>query len=143
MRFRGCPKHTPSAAPCRSGWAHADGLAPARVAGGAGAVTTLGGFGSPPPATRSEGRTLLGMRWMARLRRRSRREWETSALVLTGLLGYVTLVYAVVVLFVGALLGRSPSSPAIVLSVIATALVALTFDPAPSLLGHYASRPRH
>jgi signal transduction histidine kinase len=83
------------------------------------------------------------MSWLARLRRRSRREWLTTGLVLAGLLAYVTLVYAVVVLLVGALLGRSPSSPGVVLSVVATAVVALTFDRVSSVLDDLASRAVH
>jgi signal transduction histidine kinase len=67
------------------------------------------------------------MSWMARLRRRSRREWVASALVLLG----------------GALLGRDASEPAVVLSVLATAVVALTFDRVSSSLDAFASRAVH
>jgi signal transduction histidine kinase len=83
------------------------------------------------------------MSWLRRLRRRSRREWLATALVLAGLLAYVTLVYAVVVLLGGALLGRDASSPAVALSVLATAVVALTFDRVSSLLDGFASRAVH
>ena len=83
------------------------------------------------------------MSWMARLRRRSRREWMVSAVVLAGLLGYVTLVYAVVVLLGGALLGRPSTSPGVALSIVATAVVALTFDRVSSYLDERASRMVH
>jgi signal transduction histidine kinase len=80
---------------------------------------------------------------MARLRRRSRWEWLVTAIHLAGLLGFVTLVYAVVVLIGGALLGRSSSSPAVALSVVATAVVALTFDRVSSYVGDVATRIVH
>ena len=83
------------------------------------------------------------MSWLRRLRRRSRREWLATGLVLAGLLAYVTLVYAVVVLLGGALLGRDASSPAVALSVLATAVVALTFDRVSSFLDGFASRAVH
>ncbi|MDZ5619401.1 histidine kinase [Nocardioides sp. HM23] len=77
------------------------------------------------------------------LRRRSRREWLATAVVGAGLLAFVTLVYAVVVLAGGALLGRPTSSPAVALSVLATAVVALTFDRVSSWLGGLVSRAVH
>jgi signal transduction histidine kinase len=83
------------------------------------------------------------MTWVERLRRRSRREWLAGVLLLGGLLGYVVLVYVVVVLLGGALLGRTSSSPDVVLSVVATAVVALTFDRVQSLLDRLASRAVH
>jgi signal transduction histidine kinase len=83
------------------------------------------------------------MSWLARLRRRSRREWLATVLVLAGLLAYVTLVYAVVVLLGGALLGRDASEPAVVLSVVATAVVALTFDRVSHSLDANATRAVH
>ena len=96
-----------------------------------------------PLAATPEGAQTADMSWMARLRRRSRREWVATALVLAGLLGYVMLVYAVVVLLGGALLGRDASSPAVALSVLATAVVALTFDRVSSVLDGFASRAVH
>ena len=83
------------------------------------------------------------MSWVTRMRRRSRREWLATAVVLAGLLAYVTLVYAVVVLLGGALLGRDASSPAVALSVLATAVVALTFDRMASTIDEFASRAVH
>ena len=65
---------------------------------------------------------------LAALRRRSRREWLAAALVLAGLAGFVLLVYVVVVLGGGALIGHT-TSPDVTLSVLATAVVALAFEP--------------
>jgi signal transduction histidine kinase len=60
-------------------------------------------------------------------RLRSRREALALALVLIGLVGFVLVVYLVVVLGVGAIVGRT-DSPDVVLSVLATAVVALAFE---------------
>src|SRR3954453_6938711 len=73
------------------------------------------------------------------LRRRSRREWLAAALVLTGLAGFVLLVYVVVGLGGGALVGHT-SSPDVALSVLATAVVALAFETVQSRLEAFASR---
>jgi signal transduction histidine kinase len=62
-----------------------------------------------------------------------------SALVLAGLTGFVVLVYLVVVLGVGALVRRT-SSPDLALSVAATIVVALAFDPVQSVLERAAAR---
>ena len=67
--------------------------------------------------------TLLG-----ELRRRSHREVLASVVVLGGLATFVVLVYLVLVVGVGALVGHT-SSPPLGLSVLATAVVALAFDP--------------
>jgi signal transduction histidine kinase len=83
------------------------------------------------------------MTWLERVRRRSRREWLAGVLLLGGLLAFVLLVYAVVVLLGGALIGRTSSSPDVVLSVVATAVVALTFDRIYSLLDRETSRAVH
>jgi len=83
------------------------------------------------------------MNRLARLHRRSRREWLATLLVWSGLLGFVMLVYVVVVLGGGALLGRASSSPDVTLSVVATAAVALTFDRVSSLLDGFAMRAVH
>ena len=63
-------------------------------------------------------------------------------LVLTGLAVFVLLVYVVVVLGGGALIGHT-SSPQVGLSVLATAMVALGFEPVQSRLEHTASRLVH
>ena len=76
---------------------------------------------------------------LPRLRRRSRREWLAGAVVLAGLTGFVLLVYVVVVLGGGALVGHT-SSPDVGLSVLATAVVALAFEPVQSRLEAFASR---
>jgi signal transduction histidine kinase len=76
---------------------------------------------------------------MAGWRRRTRREVAVAALVLAGLTGFVVLVYAVVVVGVGALVGRT-SSPSLVLSVLATAIVAVAFDRVQALLERAAAR---
>ncbi len=79
---------------------------------------------------------------LERLRRRSRREWLAAALVLVGLVGFVVLVYVVIVLGGGVLLGRT-SAPDVALSVIATAVVALSFDRVQSALDERVSRAVH
>jgi len=79
---------------------------------------------------------------LERLRRRSRREWLAASLLPVGLIGFVVLVYVVIVLGGGALLGRT-SAPDVVLSVIATAVVALSFDRVQSTLEERVSRAVH
>lgn len=59
-----------------------------------------------------------------------------------GLAGFVTLVYVVVVLGGGVLIGHT-DSPHVGLSVLATAVVALAFDPAESRIEALASRVLH
>ncbi len=73
------------------------------------------------------------------MRGRSRRQLFADALVLLGLLAFVVLVYAVVVLGGGALIGHT-SSPDVTLSVLATAVVALAFDPVQTRLEQAVSR---
>jgi signal transduction histidine kinase len=79
------------------------------------------------------------MRRLLRLRHRSRREWLSAALVAGGLCGFVGLTYLVVVLGGGLLLGHT-SAPDPGLSVLATALVALGFDPVLGRLDALATR---
>ena len=79
---------------------------------------------------------------LAALRRRSRREWLAAALVLAGLAGFVLLVYVVVVLGGGVLIGHT-TSPDVTLSVLATAVVALAFGPVQARLEALASRAVH
>jgi len=76
---------------------------------------------------------------MTPLLRRSRRELLAIGLVGTGLTAFVVLVYVVVVLGGGALVGRT-SSPSLSLSVLATAVVAVAFDPVQSRLERWVSR---
>lgn len=83
------------------------------------------------------------MTWVGPMRRRSRREWLATLLLLGGLLGFVMLVYVVVVLGGGALLGHTSDSPDVALSVVATAVVALTFDRVYALLDRLSSRAVH
>jgi signal transduction histidine kinase len=59
---------------------------------------------------------------------RSRRDRRARILEVAGLTAFVIGVYVVVVLGVGALVGRT-SSPSLLLSVVATAIVALAFEP--------------
>jgi signal transduction histidine kinase len=59
-------------------------------------------------------------------------------LVVAGLLVFVVAVYVVVVLGVGALIGRT-SSPSLPLSVLATAIVALAFEPVQTRLERAAA----
>ncbi|MET1060822.1 MAG: GAF domain-containing sensor histidine kinase [Nocardioides sp.] len=77
-----------------------------------------------------------------RIRRRSRRELLAGLLVLGGLAVFVLLVFVVVVLGGGALTGDT-SSPHVALSVLATAIVALGFDPVQTRLEEMASRTVH
>ncbi len=79
------------------------------------------------------------MRWLPALRRRSRREWLATAVVSVGLVGLVVLTYLVVVVGGGLLLGRT-STPHVGLSVLATAMVAVGFDPALTRLQRFAVR---
>ncbi len=71
--------------------------------------------------------------------RRSRRDRRAALLVLGGLSGFVAAVYVVVVLGGGALIGHT-SSPHLGLSVLATAIVALAFEPVQRRLEAVASR---
>jgi signal transduction histidine kinase len=77
--------------------------------------------------------------WLRRLRRRSHRQVLADVLVLLGLAAFVLLVYVVVVLGGDALTGDS-SSPDVALSVLATALVALAFDPVQTRLEQVVAR---
>ncbi len=74
-------------------------------------------------------------------RRRSRTEWLSALAVLGGLGVFVVLVYLVVVLGGGVLVGSTSSSVA--LSVLATAIVALAFDSVHSRLEAFTSRAAH
>ncbi len=65
-----------------------------------------------------------------------------AALELAGLTGFAVLVYVVIVLGGGALVG-STSSPDLTLSVLATAVVALAFDPVQTRLEGLAARAVH
>ena len=68
------------------------------------------------------------MTWLHGFRHRSRRELLWMLLVCVGLFGFVALTYVVVVLVGGLLVGRTDAPP-LGLSVLATAIVALGFDP--------------
>jgi signal transduction histidine kinase len=68
------------------------------------------------------------MTWLHGFRHRSRRELLWMLLVSVGLFGFVALTYVVVVLVGGLLVGRTDAPP-LGLSVLATAIVALGFDP--------------
>jgi signal transduction histidine kinase len=74
-----------------------------------------------------------------RWRRRSRRELLAVALVCAGLFAFVVLTYVVIVVGGGALIG-SASTPSLGLSVLATAVVALAFDPVQTRMDSFASR---
>ncbi|KQW45180.1 hypothetical protein ASC77_20625 [Nocardioides sp. Root1257] len=76
-----------------------------------------------------------GQRW----RRHTRRELLAAALVGAGLTAFVVLTYVVVVLGGGVLLGRT-SSPSLALSVLATAVVAVAFDPVQRRLERWTTR---
>jgi signal transduction histidine kinase len=74
--------------------------------------------------------------------RRSRRDRQAAVLVLGGLSVFVALVYVVVVLGGGVLIGHT-SSPHLGLSVLATAIVALAFEPLKRRLEGLATRVVH
>ena len=74
-----------------------------------------------------------------RLVGRLNRSAGTSLVVMIGLAGFVVGVYLLVVLGIGALIGRT-DSPSLVLSVLATAVVALFFAPVQTALERIASR---
>lgn len=76
---------------------------------------------------------------MARWRRRGPAEAGSAALVLLGTALFVAAVYVVVVLGAGALIGRT-DSPNLALSVLATAIVALGFQPVRRRLRPIAAR---
>jgi signal transduction histidine kinase len=75
-------------------------------------------------------------------RRRTGREQLAAVLVLSGLVVFVVLVYVVIVLGGGALIGHT-SSPHLGLSVLATALVALGFEPVQSRLETFMAQLVH
>ena len=76
---------------------------------------------------------------LRRLRRRSRREWSVVGLVLAGLTMFVVLVYVVIVLGGGMLIGHTASA-SVPLSVLATAVVALAVEPVQARVEAFASR---
>lgn len=78
------------------------------------------------------------MTWPA-LRRRSRPEWLSLTVVTAGLVGFVGLTYLVVVVGGGLLIGQT-TTPHVGLSVLATAVVAVGFDPVLSRLQRFADR---
>jgi signal transduction histidine kinase len=79
---------------------------------------------------------------LTRLSRRSRGEWSATLVVLVGLMAFVVLTYAALVVGGGFLLGRT-STADVALSVIATAVVALAFDSVQTRLEAYTSRVVH
>jgi signal transduction histidine kinase len=74
--------------------------------------------------------------------RRSRKDRQAALLVLGGLSSFVAAVYVVVVLGGGALIGHT-SSPHLGLSVLATAVLALAFEPVQRRLEAVATRVVH
>ena len=79
------------------------------------------------------------MSWLAGMRGRTRQEVLWGAIMLGGLSAFVVVTYVVIVLGGGALIGRT-DAPDLGLSVLATAVVALAFDPVQTRLEHFASR---
>jgi signal transduction histidine kinase len=73
---------------------------------------------------------------------RSRSDLRSRLLVIAGLVVFVISVYVVVVLGVGVLIGRT-SSPSLPLSVLATAIVALAFEPVQGRLERAAANLLH
>ena len=68
-----------------------------------------------------------------------RQEWRARALVWLGMAGLVVAVFVTVVLGGGLLIGET-GRPSVGLSVLATGVVALTFEPARRRLEHVATR---
>jgi signal transduction histidine kinase len=79
------------------------------------------------------------MSWLPRVRGRTRHELLWGAIVLGGLCAFVVVTYVVIVLGGGLLVGRT-DAPDLALSVLATAVVALAFDPVQTRLEGFASR---
>jgi signal transduction histidine kinase len=79
------------------------------------------------------------MSWLPRLRGRTRHEVLWGTLVLVGLSVFVVVTYVVIVLGGGLLIGRT-DAPDLGLSVLATAVVALAFDPVQTRVEAMASR---
>jgi signal transduction histidine kinase len=79
------------------------------------------------------------MSWLERGRQRSRREVITRGVVLVAVVGFVVIAYAVIVLGGGALFS-DPTSAHGTLSILATAVVALCFDPVQTRLDALVSR---
>jgi signal transduction histidine kinase len=80
--------------------------------------------------------------FLQRWRRWSRRELIAGVIVLTGLMAFIVVTYGVVVLGGGALFDATASTD-VALSVVATAVVALAFDPLQTRLEAVASRAVH
>ena len=99
------------------------------------------GSAGPLPSGRRSAHT-RGVTTLLRWRRRSRRELLSLALLCLGLLAFVVLTYVVIVVGGGALIG-STSSPSLGLSVLATAVVALGFDPVQTRLDSFVRRVVH
>ncbi|MFC5177182.1 GAF domain-containing sensor histidine kinase [Nocardioides taihuensis] len=78
-------------------------------------------------------------RWTPTLRRRSRREWLSVGVVGGGLVAFVVLTYLAVVVGGGAVTDDT-GTPSLGLSVLATALVALGFDPVLGRLERFTAR---
>ncbi len=74
--------------------------------------------------------------------RRSKRDRLAGLLVLGGLAAFVGVVYVVIVLGGGVLMGHT-SSPHLGLSVVATVIVALGFEPVQSRLDRFATEAVH
>jgi signal transduction histidine kinase len=80
-----------------------------------------------------------GMSRLPQVRGRTRHELLWFAIVLGGLIAFVGLTFAVIVIGGSAAIGRT-ASPSLALSVVATAVVALAFDPVQTRLEYFASR---
>lgn len=78
------------------------------------------------------------MTWHPAVRARTRHEVLWGALLLGGLTVFVVITYVVIVLGGGLLIGHT-DAPDLVLSVLATAVVALAFDPVQARLETFAS----
>src|SRR4029079_6208012 len=85
------------------------------------------GSGNALPRRRRSEHT-AGMSWVAGVRGRSRQEFLWGTLVLGGLCLLVVVTYVVIALGGRVSVGRA-ASPDLALSVLATAVVALAFDP--------------
>ncbi len=127
-------------APAQSGCravAHPTGTSSGRTVG-LGAASRTPQVRTGPVPIAAGGGTLLRMHGL-RVARRGGRVLAADVVVLTGMAAFVGTVYSVVVVGGGRLAG-SPRTPSAVLSVAATALVAIGFDPLRHRLSAWTDR---
>src|SRR3954453_22542774 len=120
-------QHIEIAVDCPSGWTQRRSAPPVRICAARGGATTPTRLGWRTDRRRRREHN-AGMSPPRRLRGRTRRDLLVGALVLSGLVVFVLVTYVVIVVGGGVLFGHV-ASPQLGLSVLATAAVALAFDP--------------